>query len=76
MCTDFQKIILVINFKNYLKMKKKKFIKKLSLSKETIANLNEIKGGINLPRSVRPICIGTCTKTPTCSPTACGTVCP
>ena len=56
-------------------MKKQKFNKKLSLSKETIANLNEIKGGINV-RETKCDCSATCTKTPTCSPTVCGNICP
>ncbi|MCD4794090.1 MAG: class I lanthipeptide [Bacteroidales bacterium] len=40
-------------------MKKKKFNKKLALNKEIVANLNEIKGGINTPKT-----FGCCPLTP------------
>ena len=63
-------------------MKKQKFNKKLSLNKETISKLDEIKGGANAHKT--PNCLTnehSCTCPPsrepaTCTPTICGPLCP
>ena len=53
-------------------MKKQKFNKKLSLNKETITNLNEIKGGGIRDAKSLPYPNGSaCCATNTCSPTEC-----
>ena len=57
-------------------MKKQKFNKKLSLNKETISNLDKIKGGA--PQLKTPNCaiFSTVPGCPTVTQTLCGLICP